>query len=322
MNLTNEKTVTKNTKTCSEKNTVKYGGKAAAVAKAKEAGKIQSGFSEERVSPLKEAENIHIKTAESKPVKKSALAVVDKTAFLRAFKELTAETGTVLSENACLKTAEYYEALVETNRVMNLTGIVEPYEVAEKHMADSLCILPFIDDGNTTETAEKTVTLIDVGTGAGLPGIPIAIAKPNFKVILLDSQKKRCDFLTKTCLNLGLNNTSTVWGRAEDIAHLAEFRETADFAVARAVAPMPVLLEYLAPFVKPGGKIIAMKGSNVAEEIKTATAAARELNTKLIHVNEYTLTTGEKRSLAVWQKTNFVKKKYPRNSGQIKKKPL
>lgn len=313
MNQTKEKTVKK-------ENAVKYGGKAAKIAQAKATGKIKNSFADQTTSTeTKLTLEKKATPPTEKPVKKSALAVVDKPLFLEAFSKFIAEMGVELSPKACEQMADYYEILVETNRVMNLTGIVEPVEVAEKHMADSLRILPYIND-NSIKTPAKII--IDVGTGAGLPGIPLAIALPDVKVILLDSQKKRCDFLERTCKTLGLTNTQVVWGRAEEIAHKEDFREKSHFAVARAVAPMPILLEYLSPFVAPNGRIIAMKGSNVAEEIAESKSAAKELNAEPLEVKEYTLVTGEKRSLAVWKKINLVKKKYPRNSGQIKKKPL
>ncbi|MGI5824146.1 MAG: 16S rRNA (guanine(527)-N(7))-methyltransferase RsmG [Bacillota bacterium] len=251
-------------------------------------------------------------------IKPSALAAVDKTAFLQALDLRLTEIGVGLTFEQKQKLADYYELLVGTNRVMNLTGIVEAAEVAEKHIADSLRLLKYLK----TEKETPVKTIIDVGTGAGLPGIPLAVAHPDFRVILLDSQKKRCGFLEKACAELKLSNTQVVWGRAEELGHKAEYREKADFAVARAVAPLPVLLEYLTAFVNPGGKILAMKGSNIAREQELARGALRELNASVAEVAEYELTSGEKRSLVVIKKTNLLKQKYPRNSGLIKKKPL
>lgn len=251
-----------------------------------------------------------------KPLKKSALAVVDKAKFLASLKLRLAEIEVQLTEKQLAQLTDYYEILVETNRVMNLTGIVEADEVAEKHIADSLRLLKYMNGKKPVKS------IIDVGTGAGLPGVPLAVACPDCEIILLDSQRKRCDFLEKVCQKLGLENAEVVWGRAEEAAHNEEYRERQDMAVARAVAPMPVLLEYLSPLTKMGGTIVAMKGSNVAEEVESAKTAARELNTVQAEIAEYQLTSGEMRSLAIWQKQNAVKKKYPRNSGAIKKKPL
>ena len=258
------------------------------------------------------------KQAPKNKVKPSALAVVDKPLFLQALEQRLMETAQSLNERQKEQMADYYETLVETNRVMNLTGITEAAEVAEKHIADSLRLLPLLD----AKSKSQTKTLVDVGTGAGLPGIPIAIARPEMQVILLDSQQKRCRFLESVCQKLKLANAAVVWGRAEELGHKEELRERADFAIARAVAAMPMLLEYLTAFVNPGGKIIAMKGSSAAEEIKEAAGAINELNCSLEKVCEYALSSGEKRSLVVLKKNNPLKQKYPRNSGLIKKKPL
>lgn len=256
--------------------------------------------------------------AEQKPAKKpSAAAVIDEKKFLAALQERLTEINAEISQAQAAQMAAYYKMLVETNRVMNLTGITEAAEVAEKHVADSLRLLPLLPD-----SAKKTVSIIDVGTGAGLPGIPLAIACPEARVVLLDSQRKRCDFLTRVCNELGLSNTQVVWGRAEEAAHLIEFRERQSCAVARAVAALPTLLEYLAPFVSPGGRIIAMKGSNAAEELTAAEHAISELNLRQTELIEYQLKDGSGRSLAVLEKIASVKSKYPRSNGQIKKKPL
>ena len=258
----------------------------------------------------------------SPKLKPSAFAVVNKPLFLSSLEQRLLEIRVDLSDEQKAQMAVYYETLVETNKVMNLTGIVEAAEVAEKHIADSLRLLPFLGAEANSKNSTKTKTLVDVGTGAGLPGIPLAVACPWLRVILLDSQQKRCRFLETACQKLGLQNVAVVWGRAEELGHKEELREKADFAVARAVASLPILLEYLTPFVNPGGRIIAMKGSSAADEIRASGGALRELNSSLQEVLEYTLTTGESRSLVVIKKDNLLKQKYPRNSGLIKKKPL
>lgn len=253
-----------------------------------------------------------------KKIKKSAAVVVDEKKFMAALKLRLAEIAVELSAAQLGQLAEYYRLLVETNRVMNLTGIVEAEEVAEKHIADSLRLIECLPQTDEMQP----FSIIDVGTGAGLPGIPLAVALPQARVVLLDSQRKRCDFLESVCNQLGLNNTRVVWGRAEEIARRAEFRERHNCAVARAVAALPTLLEYLSPQVKVGGRIIAMKGSNAAEELAAAKNAVKELGLGQAELTEYRLTDGSGRSLAVLEKIAAVKDKYPRSSGQIKKKPL
>lgn len=251
-----------------------------------------------------------------RPPKPSAAAVVDQEKFLSALKLRLAEAAVEISRGQAAALAEYYRLLVETNRVMNLTGIVEAAEVAEKHIADSLRLLELLPP------AAAEYGVIDVGTGAGLPGIPLAVARPEIPVILLDSQRKRCDFLTRVSAELGLANVEVVWGRAEEIARRREYRERQGCAVARAVAAMPTLLEYLSPLVRAGGSVIAMKGANGAAELAAASHAMSELNLRQTAFIEYRLNDGSGRSLAALQKTGAVKEKYPRSGGQIKKKPL
>lgn len=264
------------------------------------------------------------KTTKPNPGQKaSAAAVVDEEKFLTSLHARLAEINVEISQEQGAQLAAYYKMLVETNRVMNLTGIVEAAEVAEKHVADSLRLLPYLPGSSGfSDTAADPVSIIDVGTGAGLPGVILAIACPWAQVILLDSQRKRCDFLTRVCAELGLTNTRVVWGRAEEVAHDETFRERQSCAVARAVAGLPTLLEYLAPLVRQGGRVIAMKGSNAAEELAAAQKAMAELNLRQLDFNQYQLADGSGRSLITLEKTGSVKAKYPRNSGQIKKKPL
>lgn len=208
-------------------------------------------------------DNEQPKNLKTKP---SAAAVVDRKAFLSALELRLAEIGENLTAVQQEKMADYYQILVETNRVMNLTGIVEAAEVAEKHIADSLRLLPYLREMQKTK-ADQPLTLVDVGTGAGLPGVPLAIACPSLQVLLLESQQKRCNFLKKVIEQILLNNVEIIRGRAEELGNNEKYREKLDFAVARAVASMPILLEYLAPFVRIGGKIVAMKGSNIEEEM-------------------------------------------------------
>lgn len=263
-------------------------------------------------------DNEQPKNLKTKP---SAAAVVDRKAFLSALELRLAEIGENLTAVQQEKMADYYQILVETNRVMNLTGIVEAAEVAEKHIADSLRLLPYLREMQKTK-ADQPLTLVDVGTGAGLPGVPLAIACPSLQVLLLESQQKRCNFLKKVIEQILLNNVEIIRGRAEELGNNEKYREKLDFAVARAVASMPILLEYLAPFVRIGGKIIAMKGSNIEEEMVKSQNARKELALTVDSEIQYQLHSGEQRSLVILTKNNLLKKKYPRNSGVIKKKPL
>lgn len=254
-------------------------------------------------------------------IKPSAAAVVDRKAFLSALELRLAEIEENLTVAQQKQMADYYQILVETNRVMNLTGIVEAAEVAEKHIADSLRLLPYLREMQKTKV-DQPLTLVDVGTGAGLPGVPLAVACPNLQVFLLESQQKRCNFLKKVIEQIHLNNAEIVRGRAEEFGNNEKYREKLDFAVARAVASMPILLEYLAPFVRVGGKIVAMKGSNIEEEMEKSQNARKELALTVDSELQYQLHSGEQRSLVILTKNNLLKKKYPRNSGAIKKKPL
>lgn len=252
--------------------------------------------------------------------KPSAAAVVEEGVFARALAERLTELSLSLPSERLALLTRYYVELVETNRVMNLTGIVEAAEVAEKHIADSLRLLTFLEEAGPDPLAGKI--LVDVGTGAGLPGIPLAAVCPHCRVVLLDAQRKRCDFLSRVCRELGLSQTEVLWGRAEELARQPARRERADLAVARAVAPLPLLAEYTAGLVKPGGAVIAMKGGNLTEELKTAAHALAELRLRVEKRLDYTLTSGERRSLLLLRKTAPLAEKYPRNSGVIKKKPL
>lgn len=203
--------------------------------------------------------------------------------------------------------------LLEKNQVMNLTAITEPREVARLHLLDSLSLLPLagLEEG----------TVVDVGTGAGFPGVPLAIARPSARVTLLDSLGKRVDFLRESCRTLGLDNVECVHGRAEEFA--GERRETFDLAVSRAVAALPVLCELCLPLVKVGGAFWAMKSVDTEEEISASKAAVKVLGGRIQAVSDYTIPTTEVVHRVVCiQKTAPTPKKYPRRFALIKKQPL
>lgn len=208
---------------------------------------------------------------------------------------------------------KYMQLLLEWNEKINLTTIVEPEQIIVKHFLDSLTIKKYIED-------EKNI--IDVGTGAGFPGMPLAIEKNN-NVTLLDSLNKRINFLNDVKEKIGLENVITVHSRAEDAAKDKKYRECFDYAVSRAVAPMNVLLEYLLPFVKVGGKVICMKGPNVKEEMDNSEKVAKILGGKIEKVEELEIPEIDmKRTVVIVKKIEKTSSKYPRKAGTPSKEPL
>lgn len=203
-----------------------------------------------------------------------------------------------------------YEFLVEYNKNVNLTAITDFKEIVVKHFIDS--VLPF----NMIDIEENS-SFIDVGTGAGFPSIPLMIVRPDLKCTMLEALNKRCVFLEKACELVGVKAT-VVHGRAEDYAK--DRRECFDFATARAVANMSVLSEYCMPYVKVGGKFIALKSVN--EEIEQADDAIKILGGKITNISDYKITNGDSRRLVVIDKLSHTPTKYPRNPSMIKKKPL
>lgn len=217
-----------------------------------------------------------------------------------------------LDEVAQKRLEKYADLLVEWNEKINLTAIVDPEGIAVKHFLDCLMIFKYVD-------IPKGASVIDIGTGAGFPGVVIKIARPDIKLTLMDSLQKRINFLDTLCSELGLEVT-TVHSRAEDIK--PQQREGYDFAVARAVANMRVLTEYCLPYVKVGGSFIAMKGSTAAEEVKEATKAIATLGGKLEAEDLFDLLEFGGRGIINVKKISQTLTKYPRNSGKISKQPL
>ncbi len=203
----------------------------------------------------------------------------------------------------------YQRLLAEWNEKMNLTAITDPVEVAQKHFADSLAALPYLKAG---------MKVIDVGTGAGFPGVPLLIMEPKLELTLADSLNKRLTFLDALLKELGLQ-AALVHGRAEDLGQNRLYRERFDAAVSRAVASLPVLLELTTPFVKVGGSAIAYKGDG-AEELKTAKSASFLLHVQLRQI-ELESNLG-KRCLIFADKIAPTPKAYPRKAGTPNKKPL
>ncbi|MFG6330739.1 MAG: 16S rRNA (guanine(527)-N(7))-methyltransferase RsmG [Lachnospiraceae bacterium] len=211
---------------------------------------------------------------------------------------------------------DYYLLLVEWNKVMNLTAITDFEEVVRKHFVDSLSII-------YQKSMEDVDNMIDIGTGAGFPGLPVKIMFPHLKVTLLDSLKKRVDFLNTVIGKLDLTGVETLHGRAEDYARLGERREKYELCVSRAVANLSVLSEYCLPFVKRGGTFISYKSGDMVSEMENAKSAVFLLGGKIESVKYFELPGTEiKRSLVTVQKVNGCPAKYPRKAGTAAKNPL
>lgn len=220
-----------------------------------------------------------------------------------------------LDARQCQQLAQYYDMLVDWNTRMNLTAITEPQAVVEKHFLDSLLLL---EDVSFRESEQ----LIDVGTGAGFPGIPLAIACPWLSVMLLDSLRKRVGFLQTVAETLQLENVRSYHDRAELFAKRSDQRDAYDWATARAVARLPLLAEYCLPFVRPGGTFIACKGPDGSAELDEAKKALKALNGVYERTCTHTLPGGELRDILLIKKTGTTPKRFPRKPGAAAKAPI
>ena len=218
------------------------------------------------------------------------------------------------TETQIEKFYEYMNLLLEWNEKINLTAITEIDDIILKHFIDSITVLKFIDDESS---------IIDVGTGAGFPGIPISIMKENTKVTLLDSLNKRIGFLNEVCSKINLKNIKTYHGRAEEFAQNNEHRGKYDIAISRADANLTTLVEYLIPYVKVGGYCICMKGPGVDEEIKQAEFAIKELGGRIEKIDNFLLPNSDiERNIIIIRKYKETPKKYPRKAGVPSKSPM
>ena len=217
----------------------------------------------------------------------------------------------------------YLDTLFEYNARMNLTAVKDKKEAEERHIEDSLALLPILDSVSPGGERGRP-KVIDVGTGAGLPGVVVAVMRENWEVTLLDSLQKRCKFLSDVKERIGLGNATVRWGRAEDVGRdQEEGREAYDIAVARAVAELRVLVELCAPMVRVGGHIVAAKGPSPEEEIVAAGNALEQLNCEVVRVDDVpSFGAKGQRTVVVIRKVEETPEKFPRQPGKPNKRPL
>ena len=231
--------------------------------------------------------------------------------MLNTLKAGLPQLGLELSDEICNQLCDFGRAMVKQNEVMNLTGITEDGPVAKLHLLDSLTVLACAD--------LKGKRMIDVGCGAGFPGVPLSIACPDAKVTLLDSLAKRMNWLETVLPQLGVKNAECITARAEEA--VVTRRESYDYATSRAVARLNILLELTAPYVKVGGAVLAMKGAAAREELEEAKSAISKLGLKLEAVREFPM-DGTMHAVIVLRKVSATPAKYPRRFAKIKQNPL
>ena len=228
--------------------------------------------------------------------------------------ELSKKIDMSITEMQIKKFFEYMQLLLEWNEKINLTAITEVNDIILKHFIDSLTIIKYIKESDK---------IIDVGTGAGFPGIPIGIMNSKIDITLLDSLNKRINFLNEVCNKLDLKNIKTIHGRAEDFGQNIDTREKFDIAMSRAVANMTTLVEYLLPFVKVGGCAICMKGPEIDEELSKAEFAIKELGGKVEKVENFVLPNSDiERNIVIIKKISDTPNKYPRKAGTPSQSPM
>ncbi len=224
------------------------------------------------------------------------------------------EEGFALSSSQKRKFYDFYELLMEKNKVMNLTGITEFHEVVEKHFLDSVSLQRVMD-------LSQPLRVLDLGTGAGFPGVPLKIAFPELQITLVDSLKKRVSFLEEAVCALDLENVEVIHARAEDLARDSRYREIYDLAVSRAVAHLSTLQEYCIPFLRIGGKFVSYKSKAVEEEVREAKNSCFLLGGSVSDIFKFEL-HGYGRSFVIVDKVKKTPKSYPRKAGLPSKEPL
>lgn len=234
--------------------------------------------------------------------------------FIEEFEKYSEKMQIKFSEEQYNQFYKYMNLLIEWNKKINLTAIIEPKEIILKHFVDSLTIAKYI---------EENKKVADVGTGAGFPGIPLKIYRKDLKITLIDSLNKRLNFLNEVISELELKEITTVHGRAEELGQNKEYRERFDIVTSRAVANLSTLSEYLVPFIKKDGKCIYMKTLEVDEELQKAKKAIKTLGGKIINTDKFYLPESEiGRSIIVVEKEKQTPIKYPRKPGTPSKEPL
>ena len=238
---------------------------------------------------------------------------MQKIVFKKKMNELLSEINIEINENKIDMFYLYMQELLEWNKKINLTAIEDENEIILKHFIDSLTVQKYIKNAQN---------IIDIGTGAGFPGIPLAIVNEKSNIVLLDSLNKRINFLNNVIQKLELSNVKAIHGRAEDLAKIVQHREKYDIVISRAVAPFNVLLEYMLPFNKVNSYTIAMKGSNI-EEVDISNNALKKLGGKIEKIEKINLpNTDIKRNIIIVRKIEETPKKFPRKAGIPKKEPL
>lgn len=234
--------------------------------------------------------------------------------FENKLQNLSKEINVLLNEEQLDKFYKYMNLLLEWNEKMNLTAITDEDGIILKHFVDSLTVLEYLKDAKS---------IIDVGTGAGFPGIPISIMNSDKNIVLMDSLNKRINFLNDVVEKLNLDNVRTVHSRAEDLGQNNMYRQMYDVVISRAVANLTTLVEYMLPLTKIGGMCICMKGQEIVDEIKNSEYAIELLGGEIETIDEFCLPNSEmKRNIIIIRKIKNTDRKYPRKAGMPSKEPI